>query len=76
MDRISFHTYKYSIYRLSKNNDRVHLHQIIRYTEEVAKCTYHEDDIRNMLGILNEEYLVMLKKYDTNPEAILKHYKK
>jgi len=35
-----------------------------------------EDDIRNMLGILNEEYLVMLKKYDTNPEAILKHYKK
>ena len=41
MDRISFHMYKYSIYRLSKNNDSVY-HQINRYAEEVTKFIYHE----------------------------------
>jgi spore coat protein CotF len=48
MDRISFHTYKYSIYQLSKKTDQVTTQQIIRYAEEVALCSFYEDDIRQI----------------------------
>jgi 7-keto-8-aminopelargonate synthetase-like enzyme len=34
------------------------------------------EDIRKMLVILKEEYYLMLKKYDTSTDNILKHYKK
>jgi len=54
MDRISFHTYKYSIYQLSIITDRVKIKRIIRYAEEVAQRPFHEDDIRQINIALTE----------------------